>query len=326
MKKTNLKEKLQNWKLGNYFRELSIVTAGVFITLAGTDFINSASQEKQINKSMQMIKMELEENLKSINQAEAAYLNEINFFRLLIQKQDSLQTIKASILENNANAPFAYENCEYSEDALEVLKSSALMQQIPDKEFILKLLQAYKGCRKINEDNKDYYKYKQDHITRYLSHQTSNNIHKNYNSIYEVWAARLQEYDIKQLILTMPNTFNENPFTTPQKVIKETIELINQTLKEKARLSRTGLFQHHYTLKYLQILFSNYFERDLYRNFLVKFNDSFVRTNFFHCIFHNDNLSVNLVTQFFQFLSNLNVANRTENSTCGTHFSSNSQG
>lgn len=40
---------------------------------------------------------------------------------------------------------------------------------------------------------------------------------------------RLQEYDIKQLILTMPNTFNENPFTTPQKVIKETIELINQT-------------------------------------------------------------------------------------------------
>ena len=176
-----------------------------------------------------MIKMELEENLKSINQAEAAYLNEINFFRLLIQKQDSLQTIKASILENNANAPFAYENCEYSEDALEVLKSSALMQQIPDKEFILKLLQAYKGCRKINEDNKDYYKYKQDHITRYLSHQTSNNIHKNYNSIYEVWAARLQEYDIKQLILTMPNTFNENPFTTPQKIIKETIELINQT-------------------------------------------------------------------------------------------------
>ena len=27
----------------------------------------------------------------------------------------------------------------------------------------------------------------------------------------------------------MPNTFDENPFTTPQKIIKETIELINQT-------------------------------------------------------------------------------------------------
>ncbi|MFR7463884.1 MAG: hypothetical protein ACLUVG_00070 [Phocaeicola vulgatus] len=169
--KDKSKRETSKLEVGKLFPRIINCHCRRFITLAGTDFINSASQEKQINKSMQMIKMELEENLKSINQAEAAYLNEINFFRLLIQKQDSLQTIKASILENNANAPFAYENCEYSEDALEVLKSSALMQQIPDKEFILKLLQAYKGCRKINEDNKDYYKYKQDHITRYLSHQ-----------------------------------------------------------------------------------------------------------------------------------------------------------
>ena len=102
MKKTNLKEKLQNWKLGNYFRELSIVTAGVFITLAGTDFINSASQEKQINKSMQMIKMELEENLKSINQAEAAYLNEINFFRLLIQSKYLQPIITQYFIDNKS--------------------------------------------------------------------------------------------------------------------------------------------------------------------------------------------------------------------------------
>ena len=33
MKKTNLKEETSNWKLGNYFRELSIVTAGVFTLL-----------------------------------------------------------------------------------------------------------------------------------------------------------------------------------------------------------------------------------------------------------------------------------------------------
>ena len=37
------------------------------------------------------------------------------------------------------------------------------------------------------------------------------------------------KYGQPDYILTMPNTFDENPFTTPQKVIKETIELINQT-------------------------------------------------------------------------------------------------
>ena len=82
MKKTNLKETLQNWKLGNYFRELSIVITGVFITLA--ELIHKQFLTRKADKrSMQMIKMELEENLKSINQAKVAYLNEISFFRLL---------------------------------------------------------------------------------------------------------------------------------------------------------------------------------------------------------------------------------------------------
>lgn len=229
MKKTNLKETLQSWKLSNYFRELSIVIAGVFITLAGTDYINRASQEKQIKESMQMIKMELKENLKSINQAESEYLNEINFFQLLIQKQDSLQTINISILENNINAPFRYTDCEYSEDALEVLKNSALMQQIANKQFILKLLQAYKGCRKTHEDNENFYKHKQEHITRYLSRETSNNPQKTYKDIYEEWEDRLHNHDLKILILATPNYFDENPFTVPQETIKEMIELIDQT-------------------------------------------------------------------------------------------------
>lgn len=228
MKKTSLHETLQSLKPGKYLRELSIVIAGVFITLAGTDFINDTSQKKQIKESMLMIKMELEENLKSISYAETQYLDEINFFQLLIKKQDSLQAIQASILENNINTPFRSRDLEYSEDALEVLKNSALIQQIPDKQFILKLLQAYKGCRKINEDNKSYYAYKTEHIARYMSRQTIYKPGKNYKDIYEVWDACLQDPDIKQLIMYMPNTFDENPFTAPQQVIKEMIQLIDQ--------------------------------------------------------------------------------------------------
>lgn len=62
-------------------------------------------------------------------------------------------------------------------------------------------------------------------------------------------------------------------------------------------------------------LFSYYFERNFYRNFFVQFNDSFVSTNFFHSVFYNDDLSVDLVAQFSQFLSDLDVTNRTEDST-----------
>ena len=31
----------------------------------------------------------------------------------------------------------------------------------------------------------------------------------------------------------MPNTFDENPFTTPQKIIKETIMLLQQLLRKE---------------------------------------------------------------------------------------------
>ncbi len=227
MKKTSLKETLRNWKPGSYFRELSIVIAGICITFAGTDFISNVSREKQIKESMQMIKMELEENLSNINRAEALYLDEISFFRMLIQKQDSLQTIDASILEDNINAPFKIEDFEYSEDALEVLKNSALMQQIADKQFILKLLQAYKGCRRISESQKFYYTNKQEHMARCMSQPVSDP-QRVYKDIYEMWEARLQDYNMGILIQTAPNTFDENPFTAPQKAIKEVIELIEE--------------------------------------------------------------------------------------------------
>ena len=64
-------------------------------------------------------------------------------------------------------------------------------------------------------------------------------------------------------------------------------------------------------IKYLQItklsFFCNYFKRNFYRYFLVKFNDSFVLTNFFNLILNNDNLTIDVMTQFSQFISNLNV-------------------
>ena len=58
--------------------------------------------------------------------------------------------------------------------------------------------------------------------------------------------------------------------------------------------------------------FSNYFEGDFNRNLFVKSYGSLVRTNFFHGILHEDNLSVNLVTQLLQLFSNLNASHRTE--------------
>lgn len=220
---------LCNCKPGNYFRELSVVVVGVFITLAATNFISETSQEKQIKETMLMIKMELTENLKEISKAETEYLHEIAFFQLLQAKQDSIRSIKASILEENINAPYRVCDLTYSEDALEVLKTSALMQQISDKQFILKLLQAYKQCRIIKRDNDFYYEYKEQRMNRHLNRSTNKDeIRKYREDIYGVWEKMLDSPEFRMAVTTTPNTFDENPFLAPQIVIKEVIQLINK--------------------------------------------------------------------------------------------------
>ena len=60
--------------------------------------------------------------------------------------------------------------------------------------------------------------------------------------------------------------------------------------------------------RYKLSFFCNNFERNFYRNFLVKFNDSFVVSNFFYIVFYKDNLAIDVVTQLSQFISNLNAA------------------
>ena len=64
-------------------------------------------------------------------------------------------------------------------------------------------------------------------------------------------------------------------------------------------------------IKYLQTaklsFFCNNFKRNLNRNFLMKFNDCLVMTNFLNLILNNNNLTIDVVTQFSQFFSNLDV-------------------
>lgn len=174
-----------------------------------------------------MIRMELSENLREINRAEADYQSEIVFFKLLNEKRNSLRTIETSVLEENTNTPSRVCDLNYSEDALEVLKTSALMQQITDKQFTLKLLQAYKQCRIIKSLNDFYYQYKENRMNRYLNDNIGK-ARKTEKDIYDIWENMLLSPEFRIMILVTPNTFDENPFIPAEQTIQEAIRLIEE--------------------------------------------------------------------------------------------------
>ena len=94
--------------------------------------------------------------------------------------------------------------------------------------------------------------------------------------------------------------------TNNQAILNILIKIIKKEIPSRFSSTRD-------LIKYLQTaklsFFCNNFERNFNRNFLVKFNDCFVMTNFFYRILNNDNLTIDVVTQFSQFFSNLNITN-----------------
>ena len=94
--------------------------------------------------------------------------------------------------------------------------------------------------------------------------------------------------------------------TNNQAILNILIKIIKKEIPSRFSSTRNPI-------KYLQTaklsFFCNNFERNFNRNFLVKFNDCFVMTNFFYRILNNDNLTIDVVTQFSQFFSNLNITN-----------------
>ncbi len=57
-----IKNVLKSWELGDYFRQFSIVAAGIIVTFWGSDKIAEHSRQKEVRATMQLVAEELEYN------------------------------------------------------------------------------------------------------------------------------------------------------------------------------------------------------------------------------------------------------------------------
>lgn len=57
-----LNHKIKSWRIGDYFRQFSIVAAGIIVTFWGNDRITENARQKEVRATMQLITEELEYN------------------------------------------------------------------------------------------------------------------------------------------------------------------------------------------------------------------------------------------------------------------------
>ena len=143
------KSKLSFSGTGKYLREVSVVVIGVAITLSASYWITNRNEKRDIALYLNAIKMEMEMNIKSLDE-EAKYQKEWNNYRDYLLSHDKKSIDPDSIRQWDSPGLGAIRNIIFQTSAFEMFKSSGAMRLMNDKELLQSMWQAYldmESCR-----------------------------------------------------------------------------------------------------------------------------------------------------------------------------------
>ena len=136
-------KRFSEWRLGDNFRQLSIVILGIVVTFMASDALSEYSKSRELKKAMQLVREELRLNRENVRKiADWVKMNQY-VGRMMLSAGKNLEGIPDDTLQKYVNIPFQTEDFLYTNHALELLKTSSLFQQMRDKEHALQLIRAY---------------------------------------------------------------------------------------------------------------------------------------------------------------------------------------
>jgi hypothetical protein len=168
-----------------FLRELSVIVAGIAISVGIGLWINNVSIEKELNMHLSIVKMELEENSIKLDRyakwmdKSVRYSNYLRSTNKNSLNKDSLHYYAISRSLYNTNDDFAdgdgcgYLNINSSSDlfttySFESFKSSGLMRHINDKELLSSIWKAYNRIDYIKNFADKCFQIKQDEAIKEL--------------------------------------------------------------------------------------------------------------------------------------------------------------
>ena len=152
-----IKAVVRGWRPGDYFRQFSIVAAGIIVTFWGSDKLTEHSRQKEVSATMQLVAEELEYNRKELRDIKHLLDIDMHMSSLLAEHKMDLSEIPTDTLWRYDKLFNNMSEFSYRTDALDVLKGSSLMQYIPDKRMLQDVLQTYFELGRKKKDVRDYY-------------------------------------------------------------------------------------------------------------------------------------------------------------------------
>lgn len=171
--KTQLIKKIKQisaeYKFGDFFRNFIAVVLGIILTFAGSDWIANRKTQKDIKRTIELIRQELSLNKRGIQDDYEYILFDQQAARYLLQYKDSMDAMPEDSIMRYGFSPFQTRNTNYSDDALEMLKSSALIQQINNKELAFQIIRTYALIKDASISFKDYMDIKKEYQQVFIS-------------------------------------------------------------------------------------------------------------------------------------------------------------
>jgi hypothetical protein len=136
----NKKQKLSMKTIVRYIRDFSIVVAGIAVTLYVNDKVTNQGEKRDIKLYMNAIKMELEENIKTFDEAIENLQPSLRYSEyLLAHPKDSLNkdSVKNKFFNDDNNGIFETYTYTFKTNAFEMFKSSSAMRLVDDKDLLL---------------------------------------------------------------------------------------------------------------------------------------------------------------------------------------------
>lgn len=235
MKKTI--KKLTTWRVGDYVLQLSVVIVGVLVTFIVSDAVSERAKAKEVAKAMEIVKSELEQNNKNLIDITERISFEQNAGRYVLRYEKQLGNAAVDSLQLYLKVPFHIRSLEFTNDALEMLKASSLIQQVRDKELILQIMRAYNRLKEAKETVAWYYNMKESYWTK-LSDDSfyirQDEKLKQENDVYKIWEHRLGNihvHNILHFVVTGLPDF-EAALKDTQHILNRTIERIGQEYEQ----------------------------------------------------------------------------------------------
>jgi hypothetical protein len=160
------KSKFSMEKIGKYLREVSVVVIGVAITLSASYWITNRNEKRDMALYLDAIKLELEENIKAINQYAESLQGSVRYAEYL-QSNDK-KSLNADTISSYAYYYGTVPACRFRVNAFETFKSSGFMRLMDDRDLLLTVWDAYAELDWLRLELNECNQLKMEDIRKYI--------------------------------------------------------------------------------------------------------------------------------------------------------------